>query len=273
MTAFMPCPACGAPVHPIAGRCKHCKTDLVKLREQHAQAMRHAGVAPAAPMRAATPAAGVAIARPAERAQTPLPMPAYPQGYGTTMPSVWARRWPLLVGGAAVAVIAISLVILLRGKGDATPTSGPSGPSRSPRMVPDDMNSNPQGPLGSNIPSPGHPDPDPGLPAPQRTRPDPTDAASFAMALVQSMCDRLDKCGVMDANARQLCAMAPQLGGMGGMGGMGNAPQCHIDRVAARACFDAIDNLSCDQMKPDLSTLMSMSNTLQACTSAAADCQ
>jgi hypothetical protein len=27
------CPVCGGSIHPVAGRCKHCKADLVKLRE------------------------------------------------------------------------------------------------------------------------------------------------------------------------------------------------------------------------------------------------
>jgi anti-sigma factor RsiW len=28
LEARIPCPACGGPIHPVAGRCKHCKTDL-----------------------------------------------------------------------------------------------------------------------------------------------------------------------------------------------------------------------------------------------------
>ena len=32
MDARIPCPVCGQEIHPVAGRCKHCKTDLVKLR-------------------------------------------------------------------------------------------------------------------------------------------------------------------------------------------------------------------------------------------------
>lgn len=30
--ARIPCPQCGGPIHPVAGRCKHCKTDLAALR-------------------------------------------------------------------------------------------------------------------------------------------------------------------------------------------------------------------------------------------------
>ncbi len=34
----IPCPLCGGLVHPVAGRCKHCKGDLVALRTGKPQA-------------------------------------------------------------------------------------------------------------------------------------------------------------------------------------------------------------------------------------------
>ncbi|MBZ0235260.1 MAG: prepilin peptidase, partial [Deltaproteobacteria bacterium] len=34
------CPACGGQIHPIAGRCKHCKADLTRLRNGAAPAAR-----------------------------------------------------------------------------------------------------------------------------------------------------------------------------------------------------------------------------------------
>lgn len=36
--ARIPCPICRGPIHPVAGRCKHCKTDLVAVREGKPQA-------------------------------------------------------------------------------------------------------------------------------------------------------------------------------------------------------------------------------------------
>lgn len=27
----VPCPLCSAPVHPIAGRCRHCRADLTRI--------------------------------------------------------------------------------------------------------------------------------------------------------------------------------------------------------------------------------------------------
>ena len=36
--ARIPCPVCGGAIHPVAGRCKHCKTDLAALRTGRPQA-------------------------------------------------------------------------------------------------------------------------------------------------------------------------------------------------------------------------------------------
>ena len=32
LEARVPCPVCRGPIHPVAGRCKHCKTDLAAMR-------------------------------------------------------------------------------------------------------------------------------------------------------------------------------------------------------------------------------------------------
>src|SRR5262245_32516628 len=34
------CPSCGNPVHPVAGRCRHCQVDLVGLRSKARRAAR-----------------------------------------------------------------------------------------------------------------------------------------------------------------------------------------------------------------------------------------
>src|SRR5690242_18239476 len=41
----MACPACGGQVHPIAGRCKHCRADLNRLRAGGGAAARAPAVA------------------------------------------------------------------------------------------------------------------------------------------------------------------------------------------------------------------------------------
>jgi hypothetical protein len=40
MTKTISCPLCGGEIHAIAGRCKHCKADLVELRERAARMAR-----------------------------------------------------------------------------------------------------------------------------------------------------------------------------------------------------------------------------------------
>jgi hypothetical protein len=65
--ARVACPTCGGLIHPVAGRCKHCKTDLSAA---HATRLaRHA-----APQVAALPALGGAAAA----AAAPAPGPAAP---------------------------------------------------------------------------------------------------------------------------------------------------------------------------------------------------
>src|SRR5215207_126382 len=36
--ARVPCPLCGGLIHPVAGRCKHCKEDLTQFRAGRPQA-------------------------------------------------------------------------------------------------------------------------------------------------------------------------------------------------------------------------------------------
>jgi hypothetical protein len=270
MTAFVPCPACGGPVHPIAGRCKHCKTDLVKLREAYAQAQRSAlmGVPqrPVAPPGAPQPPPGV---QPPAPAPLPQATAAGYQAYGAPAGSPWVRRWPLIVGGAAVLVIAISLVVLFRGHSASADSPNTTGTSRSPHPIPDDMNT-PQGPLGQNPPPPGsptdpNPHPDPGRPHLPGQRPAPTDGASFAAAMVETLCSRISDCGVGDPGTRQMCS---QMGSMIDPGMPGGSPQCTIDNSAVNACFSAIENISCDTIRSaDIGALLSDSS-LQQCTQA-----
>src|SRR6185436_840302 len=63
--ARMPCPHCGGLIHPVAGKCKHCKQDLTQFRAGRPQAAAtlpalngHAITAPA-PSTLRTPGPGV----------------------------------------------------------------------------------------------------------------------------------------------------------------------------------------------------------------------
>jgi hypothetical protein len=155
----LPCPVCEQPVHPVAGRCKHCKTDLVKLREQRGQRAARLDpaqlgaaarpVAPASPFAPAQPVAppaatnghrhplppGAALGDGSSGAHppvyAPVPVPA-PVGHGTAVAegTDWARRWPVLALIVAAVAIAISAYLLLFG-GDDDP-----GVTRAPGSTP-----------------------------------------------------------------------------------------------------------------------------------------
>ena len=69
----MPCPLCGGLIHPVAGRCKHCKSDLRQLRGSRPAAL--APLPPLAPVpRSAASAVGSAGASTAA-APSPPPSP------------------------------------------------------------------------------------------------------------------------------------------------------------------------------------------------------
>lgn len=57
-----PCPACGREIHPLAGRCKHCRADLVARRIAAEEAAIAAVQAAAAASEAATARAAAARA-------------------------------------------------------------------------------------------------------------------------------------------------------------------------------------------------------------------
>lgn len=123
--ARIPCPVCGGAIHPIAGRCKHCKTDLAAVRERrpHAQAALPALIANA---QQATfrPAVGEAVPSALEREPVSQPiLPPRPTG----RMAVPRRRtsWPIVVIGISVVAIAGSVVAIIATSGSkATADSG-----------------------------------------------------------------------------------------------------------------------------------------------------
>src|SRR5215510_7929017 len=88
--ARVPCPLCGGLIHPIAGRCKHCKGDLSALRSTRPAA---AATLPALNQPPATRAA----------APAPAPAPAAPAN-GHTNGHAQAHHAPYANGHAEPAV-------------------------------------------------------------------------------------------------------------------------------------------------------------------------
>src|SRR5262245_22573179 len=110
--ARIPCPLCGGLIHPIAGRCKHCKADLSAYR-----AARPAASAPL-PALQPGPTAGNGAAGPVAHAvaippaaQTVSPRP----GRAATAPragSAW-RSWPVVVIVIATMAIVAAVVLMI----------------------------------------------------------------------------------------------------------------------------------------------------------------
>src|SRR5438045_2510286 len=81
----VPCPLCGGLIHPIAGKCKHCKADLTAYRSappaasaplpalHHAAAAAGNGQPVHAPIAHAAPAPAMAMALPYDAAEPVLP--------------------------------------------------------------------------------------------------------------------------------------------------------------------------------------------------------
>jgi hypothetical protein len=286
MTAFVPCPACGGPVHPIASRCKHCKADLLQLRQQAAQAARAARMgAPAAPAMAHNPAAmrQTSKASPppvdARRDATPAPVTTEPRAPSPSrlapppvvvyaQPSAWARRWPIAVSVVAVAAIAVSLVLLLRDDGEAEPARFRSG-SQAPHNIPDNMpapNMNgPNSPHGRLDPQP-FPDPaDPGAPGKKwSSAPEP---GMFVVAVTQTVCAKLQDCGMRDDLSSALCDALSSGVGDPSIDAKVQNGECHYDRVAADSCLSAIGRMSCDAGGGDVTQLIEEGMKLLDCSS------
>ena len=263
----VPCPQCGGLVHPIAGRCKHCKINLADVRTARpaaAAALPPLALAKA-PNLATTMAIGATpVAHPTHEPpiiveqRPPLaatiiavaPVPAReaynPHAAGPILPTRptgrirsadergWvARNWPVLVIIlASIAIIlAVVLMVLPKDEVDAgRPRSG-AGPA------PERMETNPLPSQGNNaVPPPSSSDPwaPPGGtqptpdPAPQAD-PDPDD---------QSSIDPSDPLADPFASPR---------GGNGGLGGLGNslggaqnsAALALLGNVATRLCEKA----------------------------------
>ncbi|MEO8706034.1 MAG: peptidylprolyl isomerase [Kofleriaceae bacterium] len=127
--ARIACPLCGQPVHPIAGRCKHCKGDLGALRDHR----------PAAVAELPSLASPVATAEP--------PLPPRPAGFATA-------RWTMVVIAMAViaTTVAMAMVVVVRRedrskdakekldkRGDNLVSTVPSGVVKTPKVLPPDV--------------------------------------------------------------------------------------------------------------------------------------
>src|SRR4051812_24490750 len=147
--ARVPCPLCGGLVHPIAGRCKHCKADL--------GAYRAARPAASTPLPALHPAASGAPGPTAHAVAVPPAaqaiLPSRPPRASTRQPagSAW-RSWPVVVIVVAMMAIVAAVVLMVWPTGRGQPGKHTLQPPPAPeRMDPQPPPVTPK----INAPAPG----------------------------------------------------------------------------------------------------------------------
>ena len=261
----VPCPLCGGLVHPVAGRCKHCKQDLTALRAGRPQASAAlpsllggtSGTARAAPPRPVASPLG-------ERA--PL-LPPRPTGtsIAATTPSAW-RHWPIVV--MAVAVLAILLAVVALVWPDHAPAH--AAVKQPPPPAPEHMNTDPLPPPRTDPwdpgpatpPSPPHARALPVPPRPSPADPDPPDdpgslsqlgplampsTGSFMIAMASHLCARFHQCGTHNDFIDMYCTGVQTL-----QQGM---PAPAVTCAEGQRCLDAIERLSCTAQASDAAAL------------------
>ena len=268
----VPCPVCGGAIHPIAGRCKHCKTDLVAMRGGGdlsppiaLPALGGAAVAAAPPLLMMPAAPEASPFAPAPMAALPIPAQAVaappmpgpmPRASGQHA-STWSRRWPILVVGIAAVAIVVSIVLLVlpdktasaaRKRRGAPPPAPELDMNREP-ATPDPWGSapsiTPPGPgqgTQPGTPPGGTGQIDPPVPPPAPggggTVTTPTTADQFARALGETLCDRITTCVGGSAPTSTTCRQ--------GMDLFDPRQDCaRFDQAKASRCLSTLSSFSC----------------------------
>ncbi len=296
--ARVPCPLCGGLIHPVAGRCKHCKEDLSAYRSARPQAAAslpalngaaapnggagtngHA-VATAAPLPVATREASQPILPPRTTARSvPAQQPH----------SVW-RSWPMLVIVLAVIAIVAATVIMIMPPDEHKGSGKMSAPPAPERMETNPLPENTQGQLDPWDSPQGHvpsaPDPQPARPQPQPappSAPDPDDdlwggsgggviggtlggslgtaGTDFMITVFDHACTKLKSCPDVDQSSlTTICD------------GVAMMPKNPLPSncAAAQRCLDAIDHLDCTNAQS--TTPLSVLTMFNDCTEAVNRC-
>jgi hypothetical protein len=269
--ARVPCPLCGGLIHPVAGRCKHCKQDLTATR---------AGRPAAATALPALQNVAAVVVPVTDTPSQPI-LPPRPTGRSVAaQPHPQSSRWPIYVIVLAVVAIAGAVVIMVWPQHDAAAEHTLQPPPAPERMDTDPM------------PAPGTADPWGANNAPHsqvvpRSTPDPLPpqppqqpdddqfgfgglvggngaangggSPDFMLAALGHACKKLKACPNADDTLDTLCDtyMAfPQTG----------AP---TTCATGQKCLDAIDNMSCSQTAASPLSVVQM---FQDCTKALTSC-
>jgi hypothetical protein len=285
--ARVPCPLCGGLIHPVAGRCKHCKEDLSTLRQGRPQAaaalpaLNGHAVAPTITAPAAI-AAPVAVATAREGSQPILPQRTTGSHATAQKPSGGLlRSWPMIVIGVAVLAIITAVVIMVLPQDNARNKRL----GKPPAPAPERMDSSPIPPKASQLDDPWDqpdkppslspvPDPNPPQQPPDPlagTQPDPNDpndlfgggagGAAVMFAMAEHACSKMKSCPGVDQTMLSLaCDQFKSI----------PKPQLPQGCPAAKRCMDAIDAMDCSQANSN--NPIGAVYLLKDCSSAMTDC-
>lgn len=127
MNARIPCPLCGGLLHPVAGRCKHCKQDVTTHRVR--------GNGPAGMLPQLAPFVGQPGAAAVALGPSAYPLEQSPQARR----AAWLRNWPLLVILLAVLGMIVALVLLVLPQSDSSVRRRGGTPLHNDRMETDKL--------------------------------------------------------------------------------------------------------------------------------------
>jgi hypothetical protein len=283
--ARIPCPVCTAPIHPVAGRCKHCREDVRGFRSAR----------PAAPVAlprlTPVPAAPAPVYAPPPEAAAPADVirhapPAMPRGYApppselearSILPprttgsqhiadpdgpsgSAW-RNWPVVVIVLACVAILGAVVVMVWPQSRPSARASPPSP---PPPAPDHMETNPLPPTPDPAPParpapPAHTAPLPSTaPDPwndQRTQADPIHSIDLLTAALQHFCKGRASCPDGDPIMDAACtAVANE---------QVTPPSC----PASDRCLARFDKMSCTD-PTDMAGIQALMSTIDDCAEA-----
>jgi hypothetical protein len=264
---------CGGLIHPVAGRCKHCKEDLSTYRAGRPQAAAALPALNSGPI-ISKPSNGsnghvvpapipVVVATAHEVSQPILPPRTTARSVKVARPPSMWRSWPMLVIALAVIAIVAATVIMILPQGNKHADGKMSAPPAPERMQMNPL-PEPDQKHGQNDP---WAKPDPGAPAaplaPQPPDPDDPDdndiwrgtpggpsggtlggggtfgskGAQVQLEALVRACSKLKSCPNLDqSDFSAVCdavAMMPR-------------PPAVTGCAAAQRCYNAIDKMSCD---------------------------
>ncbi len=247
------CQVCGGSIHPLAGRCKHCKADLSKQRDAEARARRAAA---ATPVPTTTPASSPQPAKaPTPRASSqPAPMPG---GYHHQPAVGWRRRWPIAVAAVALVAISFSAGMLIERSRGGDKTKSDSDVENS-ADTPDATNPKLGGPGGKKNSS-----------QPQASLPTTAPAAEkFQGVVIATVCSRLHSCGMLNAFSKQMCEEMAAKASDPKAASKIQSGKCSYNKSAASACLASIKQLKCDMKSSNVMDWVDSAGKLVDCTSA-----